>query len=521
MNEEALNWKGIYHAFGREDVDYQRRIHDEWLKATSGKGYFCPDDLKEQGKLKIVRELWRRGELRFLLHPSQQIIWDRWYAHSGIGPVYLNLPRQFGKGFFSMTLLAAEGIKNPGSRLNYYAPTGKQGVKVFKQTWYEVIRTAPLDIKYSFSGDMLEFWNGSTIEITGVTKDGGATSRGTKSNLAVLDEARDVKNMKDLLDNIINPMFTTTKGRLLITTTPPDSTLHDAVKFYVPMATRTGGFIHVTWRDNPFIDGTWYGNRLLESEEPLQSNKFRREHCADYTIVEEGRKCIRQFSEEANAEFFENYKESEVIHPYVMVDVGKGTAPTVCLFAWFDPKHQKLIIWEEMEWMEPTISVICQAVAGAEKRLWGDRPEFIQEVEEPNRFCDPDPTFQKNAHREHGMFFENAGKLYGNGQRGHARRLMIEAVNEMFYNDMLVIHPQCKQTIFQMKTAIWNEKQTDYETTGDGTHFDCVDAVKYLCINCDMNPGVPIVSQAAELRYKQQSEQIINSRGLVPLGDFS
>ena len=46
------------------------------------------------------------------------------------------------------------------------------------------------------------------------------------------------------------------------------------------------------------------------------------------------------------------------------------------------------------------------------------------------------------------------------------------------------MHPRCTNLKFQLRTGVFNAKQTDYLGTERTGHLDLIDALKYVVSNC-------------------------------------
>ena len=84
---------------------------------------------KRQASLKDVRsELWRRGELSWLLYKHQRPIYDaiRKAMLDGNLKYTLNCSRRFGKTSVLALIAMEEALQNKNHQVRFAAPTGKE-----------------------------------------------------------------------------------------------------------------------------------------------------------------------------------------------------------------------------------------------------------------------------------------------------------------------------------------------------------------------------------------------------------
>ncbi len=206
---------------------------------------------KQLTETDVYESLWCKGELRFLTKEHRQRdIYD--YVHQWkrlhpkeYGPIVFNCHRRLGKSWLLGLLLVERCLKYANQVCRFIAPSFKQGRMYFKKDIMpSILRWCPPWLKPRPCGDEWWFSNPawppgsapSLLELVGV-KDGGDSLRGPRMNLGVLDECREMGNVKYLLDDILIFQFAKQDlPLLLLSSTPPKSMAHQFASKYIPEA---------------------------------------------------------------------------------------------------------------------------------------------------------------------------------------------------------------------------------------------------------------------------------------------
>lgn len=430
---------------------------------------FSPNKLSKAQRI-LTQSLFARGELRFLLHPGQLRIWNDMDANGHITQV-ICVARQWGKRHMLVTKAVSHAIQHPGSSIHYGAPTKEQVEKIVVPKLNEILKFAPDDLQPHKKEDTWTFANGSEIVIVGTNVNKGNRLRGLSSDLTILDEVRDIPNLRDLLESIIKPMFTTTDGMLIMASTPPDSPSHDFVAVFVDEAIQGGYFHHGTYKDNPLI--TERQMRTYNEKEGIKegSDRFKREHLADYTVTDANNRVIKSFDSDENKAFFETWNPPRKMRPYVRIDVGSRDK-TAIIFGLYDWANGVLVMLEEAMLSNPTTDDIAKVILEKEQTVWKRWPDH----EEPTRISDIDPRLMMDLRKGHNL------------KVGAVRNKNVDAMINRFtvnlQNGKIRIDPKCHNLIFQIKTGVWNSKRLDYERSEKGGHLDALDAALYMHHMC-------------------------------------
>jgi len=225
-------------------------------------------------------ELWFQGNLRHLTKEGpQRDLYDAIQESRPRGvavptPYVLNLHRRLGKTFLSLILVLEECLKRPKRIAKFLAPTGSQAKDILDEKWGELIVNCPDSLvptprrrESSFlffnprwmeeheipeGREELYF---SKLIFYGVDKDRGGRIRGGSTDIAVVDEVREIKEPVQIVDHALIPTFKDREDPLLIlVSTPPESMDHQFVSEYIKRAENAGTYFCIPASKDPTWD---------------------------------------------------------------------------------------------------------------------------------------------------------------------------------------------------------------------------------------------------------------------------
>jgi hypothetical protein len=227
-------------------------------------------------KAEAVAALWKQGNLFFKLDQNQQEMYRICQQDRKV--TVIGSSRRIGKSYF-MTVLALETcLKTPGSIVKFVAPTQKDLRTIFVPLLNEIMEDAPKHLKPKFNrldGSYL-FTNGSMIQLAGADAGGADSIRGGSATLCLVDEAGFMSNLDYLVKSILLPTTATTKGKIVLASTPPQSMSHDFIEIS-RNAALTGGYFRRTIYNNPRLTKEDI-DQLAEASGGYDSASFRREY---------------------------------------------------------------------------------------------------------------------------------------------------------------------------------------------------------------------------------------------------
>jgi hypothetical protein len=335
----------------------------------------------------------------------------------------------------------------------------------------KLLETCPEALRPQFSAldNVYTFPNHSTIRIDGADDGNAEALRGRANHFVVIDEAGFIKDLRNLVHDIILPSFLTTDGRLVLITTPPKTAGHYCAALRAKL-TLAGAFMKVRLSQNRGITPDRKARIMDEAGGPESPTYLREYECEE--ITDGDLAVCPEFNEEARKVLVRPVAAPD---PYVArvtaMDLGWAD-PTGLLFGWYDFKGVALHVQDEALKPKPRIEQVAEMVKEKEHALWGD-PERGG-IAPYARISDVDPMVLAELSANHGLSFRPVSKLSGKEQ-------MVNEVRTWVTQRRIFIDPRCVGLIAQLEAAIWNgNARRAFEHTPAYGHFDLVDALVYM-----------------------------------------
>lgn len=400
----------------------------------------------------------------------------KWVEENRSHVLVINICRQFGKSLAMLAYCIAYCISHPRVHVIYLAPSRDQVKRIIMPNINTVFSYLPDDL---VPAKMKEHWtfvhNGSTFQLNGCNVQGGTRLRGTPADLVVIDECRDVSELEDIIDSSITPMFTTTNGRLILISTPPESPLHPFTDKYIREAINGGYYYTTTYKTNPLLKTDYLRHLLTVLYPGGEANpRFRREYMADYGVADPEKRVVREWNPEENDAWFETYAgPPSTVRPYTFLDYGY-TDPCGIIFGYFDWQETVLVIEDEFFKSQCVADDVGRAVKEKERLVFDRLPGKV----EPIRIMDIDPALQRDLWERHQLRFRSVNKAMND-------YAMINKLRTSFTEQRIRIHRRCENLRFQLQAGVWNKSRTDYLKTERGGHLDLLAALKYGNMSID------------------------------------
>jgi hypothetical protein len=475
-----------------------------------------------------ITELWRRGDLEYLLHPAQKQIY-RTVRGSKERRHFLCCSRRFGKSFALVAVAVEECLRRPNARVLYLAPWGHDAANIVRDIALTLLADCPQELKPEYNNQAREytFPNGSIIRFRGVNGERAQFLRGGSAHLVVLDECGTMDNLKEVVDEVVTPMTLTTDGLVIMATTPSRTPAHPS-KDYFDTALREGCAYEfpLPLNTNPDFG---YDKKvralkamgedpadiplILAGKKRARTTEAKREYMCEW-VTDSASAVVPEFDEATRATIVREHSRPPFFDAYTALDPGYVDR-TGILFAYVDTREQKLIIEDEWLGLHSGTTDIAAAIRKKESELWGERAPYI-------RVSDIDKRLISDLLVEHGLAFAPALK--------HDAKGGIWLMRQMIRSHTIVIHPRCKHLIRQLETAVWNNKATDFadeHIPGDDqkipAHFDLVSALRYLCRIVDWNhnpypPGYFDPRWPGQRSFRNSEDENLRPASQTPMG---
>lgn len=421
--------------------------------------------------------LWERGNLEFKLDPNQLEMVNS-YKNAIARTVVWNCSRQLGKSYTLCVVAIEKCLQEKNAIVKLLAPTSKMMRTILRPHMRQLTADAPLHLKPEekiAEGIWYFPSTGSQIQLAGC--DGGRADnvRGTKADLCIIDEAGFVdKDLAYIVNSVILPLTTTTDGKIILASTPPESPDHDFVEFLVKARMQKAA-IEKTIFDNPRLTREQI-DKLAEAAGGYDSVAFRREYLAQ--IIKDDNKSIVPEYDKVKDLIVKEWIRPPFFDTYVSMDVGLKDL-TVVLFGYFDFKANKLIIEDEfvINGQKLTTQALADGIKEKERKNFSD--PFTLEVQDPLlRVSDNNLILIQDLYRQYSLYFIPTKKDDADAAL-HDMRTKIK-------DQMIIINPRCETLIRHLENGVWNGKKTSFaRTTVDNSHFDAIDSLKYMVRNVD------------------------------------
>lgn len=414
--------------------------------------------------------LWRKGKITdFLLDSNQKLLRDQVKSVKRKTHVAV-FSRQSGKSYGALGLAVEELLSRQNITICYVAPRLKQGKKIVKATFDELLKSCPQDLKPKFDRDSSSYIFPSTkskLELYGFNAEEIESARGPKAHMIIVDECGFMSDLKYGLKSVLYPKLNSTKGPMILISTLPRSQGHEfweIVKQAEYKETLIKRDIYACPRyTQEDIDG------FAEEVGGYDSIDFKREYL-NIMMTDEEYAVIPEASDETLATIVQNYRRPTYFDCYVSMDIGVKDLTGV-LYAYYDFITGKIVIEDEATFKGRsfTTSNLAASIKKTEESLWNLKKPYLRVADNNNLILLNDLGI------DHGINFIPTAK-----DNKHA---WLNQIRILISDGRLIINPRCKQLIFHLKNATWNKNKTDYERSLDGGHYDLVDALAYLIRN--------------------------------------
>ncbi|PJZ98860.1 hypothetical protein CH369_18010 [Leptospira levettii] len=428
-------------------------------------------------KAQIVKELWKRGNLKYKILPHQLSLYESLHDENLLHVI--NCSRRFGKTFTLCCYIIEQCIKNPNYSVTIVAPTEKQLGEFIEPTMKKIFKDCPLELKPKMraSNHVYVFPNDSVIRIHGADKGNFKTIRGNESDIYIIDEAGFVDNLEELFLSVLLPIIQDTtgkakKGKIFISSTRSPNpnhyfeTLIDEFEVKGKLQKYTIHQAHYSEKE------------IIEMAVPyggFDSPAWRREYLCE-RVADVKRQIIPEFDETKHVRTRTKDNFDSYHHRYVFADLGFRDL-TVFLFATYVFSEATLYI--ENEWVSEnedntlTTEIIAKNVRQKELETFGSVIPLIRIGDNDNLLLFNDLT------TKYGYSIFSVHK--------QPKESMINQTKIMFSQNRIAVDPKCKNLITTLKSGLWNNTRTDFERNKIIGHCDSISALIYGIISIDYN----------------------------------
>jgi hypothetical protein len=477
----------------------------------------------------LAEELWRRGELRWLLRPYQEEFYDQVWAFlrkesaklaalTGVSSIeawrklFEDCHRRYGKSFTLFLIGCEVGLGKacrdwPARKrvIRFAAPTMLDLEEIYHPIAEDLFEDCPDDVRPQWRttrgrGHYLFPSTESQLFLFGVDAKHYKKGRGKRLHLGVVDEVGSCepghpKGIEHVVNSILLPQTFGIDGCIVMATTPPETPGH-ASGVLKSQCQSTGAYFRRTLLDTAHYFGPDVVDEYARESGGKTTTAFRREYLCEW-IVDEERAAVPEW--EANAKrCVVEFEPPAHYLPLEAMDVGFEDWHAIG-FGWWNFDLATLDVWD-VEWLRRTTTDgIAAAIKAKEAQHWPwAAREFEQDADgawvvepwrtqrkAPLRYSDTDLRLIADLSTDHALPFAPTAKDEKEAQVNELRRFVASA--------RVRIHPRCAPLIHDLQTTIWNRQRTEWERTADGHHGDGVDMLLYMLRNAprNVNPYPP------------------------------
>lgn len=412
---------------------------------------------------------WTLGRLDYLRRNSQKEIKQSWEKSKLTSrKFYVNSTRRLGKSSNLLSIQLEECIKRPNSRWAFFAPVKDGLLDYIEPIMQETLKHCPETLKPRFDKQrfMLTLPNKSTILFRGSNNQQHRIRRGLDLDGAGVDEARDVDDLKELIDSVIFPALFSSDGYMIISSTPADTFSHDLFHYY-QLAQSEGWLYECDIHKAHQLDPEDFPqDRINEwKKETQRDDVWAREYLCQW-IIDSTRIAIPEWT----MQYAKPYKK-DIFYPhyhhYVGIDWGSKDF-TAILFATWDFKRAKLVVEAELTFSgsEVRSDKISEAIKETQKKLW-ENGEIYKMISDS---ADPILINELNGH---GL---NCVPVY----KEKSLEAMMNQFRLLVNDGKIEVSPTCPMLLSNLKSAVWDKTRTKLDKDPYNHHFDHVMALVYL-----------------------------------------
>lgn len=440
---------------------------------------------------KIIKEararLWEMGVLEWKLDVTQKKLYDFYHGKSD-KTIVINCSRRLGKSYLLTIMAIEQCLKHPKSIVKFLQPEVKMIRMNIRPVMEEILEDCPVTLRPTFKtqDNIYVFPNGSEIHLAGTDNGNHEKLRGGNAHLALIDEAGFCSELKYIINSILIPTTTLTRGRIVLSSTTPPNPDHEFVK-YMQHAEEKDTLARKTIFDavednkselNPRITEEVVADIVKSMPNGVEDDAFRTEYLCE-VIFNSAESVVPEFNKEVQDDTILNWPKPVFYDRYTSMDIGFEDL-TVILFGYWDFDNAVLVIEREFVINGPsmTTKVVAENIRKIENNLWTNA--LTGEFEAPYlRVSDNNLILINDLQKEYGLTFLPTEK--------HNKDAYLNQMRNMVQARQIIIHPECKTLISHLKSATWDKSRKSYKRSPDNGHYDAVDALAYLVRNVDMN----------------------------------
>ena len=438
------------------------------------------DEIKEARNL-----LWEVGCIEWKLTITQKKIYD--FFHGRVDKtIVVNGARRLGKSFGLIIMAIEQCLASPNSIVKFLQPEVKMIRTNIRPIFDEILIDCPMHLvpTYSTQDNIYKFPNGSQIQLAGTDNGNYMKLRGGNTHLAIIDEAGFCTDLEHIINYILIPTTTLTRGRIILSSTTPPHPDHEFIT-HMSNAELENRLIRKTiydavdddtLSDTPRITEMVVADIIKSLPNGVNSDSFRTEYLCE--IIRNSKdSVIPEFTNKIITETVREMKRPIFCDKYISMDIGVMDL-TAILFGYYAFDDALLVIEDEIVLEGDSVGAknINKLIREKEKEIWTNK--ITHEVEPIyKRIADNNLILLNDLRNDYNLNFMATDK--------HNKEAYINKLRIMVSEGRVIIHPRCINLINHLKHGTWDKNRKEFKRSGEFGHYDFVDSLAYLVRNLD------------------------------------
>jgi hypothetical protein len=408
--------------------------------------------------------LWARGNLRWLLRPEQQEIYDLLRSAEGL-KYTLYISRRFGKSFICRLMAHEDGLRNKNWQVGFVAPTQKQLKRIFGPIDRKILATCPAHLRPKPDRDAGALIYPSTKTVlyeSGTDNQRYEDLVGMNAHRCYYDEPGSMTDLDKIVYDIIQPQTLTTK----------DERGGSVAQIFL------GTPKEKCKSENNYAKKTVYDNSSL-NEETIRlymdesggedSTSWRREYlCED--VVDSDIAVVPEFDDLAEQECVKDFDDPDYFVLYGALDPGHLNDKLGYVLGYYDFANACYRIRADLKMGNKPTDAMNEDLRKLEDRIYPNKKVQY-------RYSDTESQIIRDLNLIYDLEVIPTAKDNKFAQINKLRNLIKQR--------RILFHTDCKDLTRQLRTAIWDSGKKKFEYSNEDGHFDLVDSVLYLIRNID------------------------------------
>jgi hypothetical protein len=404
---------------------------------------------------------WRNGDITAILHSGQVKI-DHIFETSPHQIQVVLCARGFGKTFWGAAKASSIAIKKPKAKIKIATEFQTDLESLIIPNFEAALDSCPDDIRPKWMPSKSRYLTdtGSEISLIGLDRKPNGLRGQHKIDMIILEEAGFISKLATIFRSVLVPITTHSPDcKIVLISTPPESLDHEFWSF-VDRAEQEGALTVLTIDDNPMLSKADI-ERIEKEMGGRNSVQFRREYLCE-RIMDTTKAIIPEWPDVKARTVCKAIPMPPFYKPMVAIDLALNDNLGV-VFGYWDFPRAKAVIQAELLLNGVNSKELVEKCLHIERSLWGDIT--------PMRWADGSLYTLNDLSSVHKYAVSMVHKDHVEAQ--------VNSLRLMLQTGTVEIQEQCKSTISQCASGVWNKSKTEFARHGTN-HQDLLAALIYF-----------------------------------------